>query len=73
MDGYQALGNAVVLQAARDWRSAMRTLRKNRRNRAAQQMKDECEEFFLSGYFNLWTQLDGKALLEMLRKEEAGV
>lgn len=61
MDPYERLGNAVVLQAVRDWRAA----RKHHDTRTMH----ECEEFFLSGRFNLFTGLDGEALLEKLRKE----
>ena len=66
MDPYQALGNAVVLQAVKDYRDAVKKLSRGKKNTTA---KSECEKFFKSGYFNVFTELDGKALLSQLEKE----
>ena len=69
MNGYEKLGNAVVMQAVRDWRYATRTLKRNSDKYDAKRLKKECEQFFLSQYFNMYTDLDGRALLDKLRKE----
>lgn len=69
MDPYQALGNAVVLQAVKDYRDAVKKLSRGRENSAAEQTKKECERFFKSGHFNIFTNLDGVALLSKLEKE----
>jgi hypothetical protein len=69
MNGFERLGNAVVMQAVRDWRSATRTLKRNPGNYEAKRLKEDCEQFFLSQYFNIYTDLDGRALLDKLRKE----
>ena len=69
MNPYQALGNAVVLQAVKDYRDAVKKLSRGKTNTAAEQMKNECERFFKSSYFNLFTTLDGNALLSQLEKE----
>lgn len=66
---YEALGNAVVLQAVKDYRDAVHKLSCGKKNTVAESMKQECEWFFRSQYFNLFTQLDGKALLSQLEKE----
>ena len=50
MDPYQALGNAVVLQAVKDYRDAVKKLSRGKTNTAAEQMKNECERFFKSGH-----------------------
>ena len=50
-DPYENLANAIVLQAVKDWRSAVRKLKKRPRYDPARQMKDECERFFLSDWF----------------------
>lgn len=68
---YEALGNAVVLQAVKDYRDATEKLSRGKKNTIAEDMKNECERFFNSPYFNIFTQLDGKALLSQLRKEVA--
>ena len=68
---YQALGNAVVLQAVKDWRDSAEILKRNRRNESAKTMRDECERFFKSPYFNIFTELDGNMLLAQLKMEVA--
>ena len=66
---YEALGNAVVLQAVKDYREAVHKLSRGKRNTNAESTKQECERFFQSPYFNVFTQLDGKELLSQLEKE----
>ena len=66
---YEALGNAVVLQAVKDYRNAVHKLSRGKKNTIAESTKQECERFFQSPYFNVFTQLDGKALLSQLEKE----
>ena len=68
---YEALGNAVVLQAVKDYREAVHKLSRGKKNTIAESTKQECERFFQSPYFNLFTQLDGTALLSQLEKEVA--
>ncbi len=69
LDPYEALANAVVLQAVNDYRDAVKKLSCGRKNVAAQAMKEECESFFKSSYFNQFTELDGNTLLSRLEKE----
>lgn len=66
---YEALGNAVVLQAVKDYREAVHKLSRGKKNTIAESTKQECERFFQSPYFNVFTQLDGKVLLSQLEKE----
>ena len=66
---YEALGSAVVLQAVKDYREAVHKLSRGKKNTNAESTKQECERFFQSPYFNVFTQLDGKALLSQLEKE----
>lgn len=68
MNGYEKLGNAVVMQAVKDWRYATRKLKRKPDNYEAKRLKKECEQFFMSQYFNMHTNLDGRALLDKLRK-----
>ena len=69
MDPYQNLANAIVLAAVKDYRDARKKLSKGRKNQKAEDMKAECERFFKSGHFNIFTELDGKVLLSQLEKE----
>ena len=69
MNPYENLANAVVLQAVKDYRDAVRKLSHGKRNVMAEQRKTECEVFFKSQYFNVFTDLDGNAMLSQLEKE----
>ena len=69
MNPYENLANAVVLQAVKDYRDAAGKLSRGKRNIMAEQRKTECEVFFKSQYFNVFTDLDGNALLSQLEKE----
>ena len=71
-DGYENLANAIVLQAVKDWRKAVKTLKKRPRYEAAKQMRDECERFFRSEWFEELTSVDGSVILRKL-KQEAGI
>lgn len=67
---YESLANAIVLQAVKDWRSAVRTLKKRPRYDPAKQMKEECERFFRSDWFEELTSVDGSVILRKLKQEE---
>lgn len=67
---YEELANAVIVQAAKDWRKAVRTLKKHPQYRTANQMRAECECFFKSEWFMVLTNVEGSYLLGKLKKEE---
>ena len=67
---YQNLANAIILQAVEDWRNAVWTLKKDPKNLAAVKEKKECENFFLSSYFDILTAIRGDDLLRRLKEEE---
>ena len=71
-DPYEELANAIVLQVVADYRSALRRLAKTLKDRKAQQIKTECEEFFLSEWYHALTSVDGMMLLQRLRNGENG-
>ena len=71
-DAYENLANAIVLQAVKDWRKAVKTLKKRPRYEAAKQMRDDCERFFRSDWFEELTSVDGSVILRKL-KQEAGI
>ena len=48
---YEALGNAVVLQAVKDYRDAVNKLRRGKKNISSVFTKMVCEKFFHSQYF----------------------
>ena len=72
MDCYHNLANAIILTAVKDWRTAVKALKKNSKNMTALKEKRSCERFFLSEYFDILTNIYGDDLLRRL-KEEAGI
>lgn len=69
MTGVQALANAIVLQAVKDYRRALMALKRNPRNREAGTEVRKIESFFQSSWYSLLTDLDPDELVEQLRKE----
>lgn len=68
MEPYQALANAIIESAAKDYRKSLIALHKNPKYKEAQKMRDECESFFLSGWFGVLTNLDGSVLMENIQR-----
>ena len=71
---WEEMANAIIIQAAEDWREAKRILRSpdipEEDRRAAEETVRETESFFLSEEYMLLTKLDGRELLSRLKKEE---
>jgi len=71
MNPYAELANAIVLCAVKDYRKARNRLKRSYFDTHARMVMKECEEFFLSGWFQTLTSVDGKVLLEKLQEEDA--
>ncbi len=71
MDIYEELANAVILQAVKDYRQALRQLKRNSEYEKAVSMKADCERFFQSEWFEYLTKVDGPWLMRKLREEAA--
>ena len=69
IDLYEKLASAIIIQAAKDYRSARKKLKKNRKNEEAKLMVEDLERFFRSDYFAALSDLDGPALLTKLEEE----
>ena len=69
MDQFEALANAIIIQAAVDYRLALKQLRQNPDFQSAVSMKYEVERFFSSEWFSMMTRVDGHELLARLKTE----
>ena len=69
MRNCEVLANAIIEQAAKDYRWARTVLRKAAENVAAAAMRSETERFFRSAWFGQLTRIDGEWLLEKLEGE----
>ena len=66
---YEALANAVVLQAVKDYRNAYKRLKRHPDDHLAQRDVKELVGFFTGPQFDLFTSLDGEMLLMKLNDE----
>lgn len=63
------LANAIVLSAVEDWRHYMFQLQfPSLQSKQALDISRQCERFFLSKYFRILTDLDGKTFLRRLKE-----
>ena len=69
MTGYQTLANAIIEQAAKDYRKDIKTLKRHPNSKAAMEDAMEIERFFHSSWFGMLTQIDPDFLINRLRKE----
>ena len=71
MNGWQALANGIVEQAVKDYRAALKTLRRHPDSKAAMATAMEVKRFFHSDWYGQLTTIDPDYLIDRLRKEAA--
>ena len=71
MDPWHSLANAIVIQAAKDYRAAIRQLKKHPDSQKTAALKLECERFFHSRWYSQLTGVDPNYILDRIREEEA--
>jgi hypothetical protein len=69
MNNYEDLANAIILQAAKDYRKALRTLSQYPNDSYARSQRKSIEQFFRSDYYDALSNLNPEALIEQLTKE----
>ena len=69
MTPYQRLANAIVEQAAKDYRSALKALARDSDNAYIQDEVKSLERFFRSCWYGILTNVDGDYLIDKLREE----
>ncbi len=69
MDPWQSLANAIVISAAKDYRTALRRLRRNPKNKTALSEIADLERFFRSDWYAMLTNVPGEALIRKLKEE----
>ena len=69
MTGYQALANAIIIQAAKDYKAALRQMKRHPGTKAGMGTIMQIERFFHSSWFGMLTQIDPDYLINRLRKE----
>ena len=69
LDSLTALANAIIVQAAKDYRRALRKQKKDPGNVSAKIPIEEAEQFFRSDWYRILTTVDGETLIKQLREE----
>ena len=69
MDPWHSLANAIVIQAAKDYRVALRRLRRNPNNKSALSEIVDLERFFRSEWDAALTNVPGELLIQKLKEE----
>lgn len=79
MNSFEELANAIIIQAVKDYRDEVLWLDYHKPIIPEDEENDDYKEhlaekisierFFLSGWFSMISDLDGKILLEKLKKE----
>lgn len=68
-DPYEALGNAIILQAVKDYRVALKKIKANPKNRTALDEALTIEKFFRGPLYSVLTSVDPEFLISKLRAE----
>lgn len=73
-EAYEDLANAIVLSAVKDYKSALKRLKKNPGSVSAAEEIRRLERFFYSDWYEVLTDLDPEYLIrkmkEMVSKED---
>ena len=68
-DPYAALGNAIILQAVKDYRAVLKRIKHNPKNRIAIDEALTIEKFFRGSLFGVITNVDPEFLIGKLQDE----
>lgn len=68
-EGCFRLANAIVILTAKDYRRALKALKRNPKSRIAMDTAMECERFFDGDWIKVLTTVDGQWLKDRLREE----
>ena len=68
MEPYQALANAIVELAVKDYRIALKYHYRHPDKKEYADAVDSLEQFFRSGWYGMLTNLDGEVLMTGVRR-----
>lgn len=72
IDGYKDLANAVVIKSVNDYENALKRLKRKPNDINANRMKNDCECFFRNE-ISIYTDLDGEAIMRIIKQKVDGV
>lgn len=69
MSGYEALANAIIVQAAKDFTAAYKRMKRFPNDIRAQDEVRDITKFFCSQWFEMLSDADGPTLLQKIKDE----
>lgn len=72
INGYEKLSAAVVEKAVRDYRFALKRLKRNPDDISADRTKNDCERFFRDE-MGIYCSLDGETIMRIIRDQVEGI
>lgn len=72
INGYEKLAAAVVEKAVRDYRFALKRLKRNPDDISADRTKNDCEGFFRDE-IGIYCSLDGETIMRIIRDQVEGI
>ena len=67
-NAYENLANAIIVQAAEDYRAALKKIKAHPKNKDAIDEALQVERFFRSGWYQRLTNVDGEFLIRKLQE-----
>ena len=68
INGYEKLAAAVVEKAVRDYRFALKRLKRKPDDIGANKTKNDCERFFRNE-IGIYSELDGETIMRIIRNQ----
>lgn len=68
---WEDLAQAIVMQAVKDYRLALKVLRRRPDSKRAQEVVEEIERFIRSRWFSLMYDIDPEQIINRLKEEAA--
>lgn len=65
--GYENLANAIIVEAARDYKTVYKKIMASRDKPRDRDTAEDCESFFEGEWIKCLTSVDGYALMHMVR------
>ena len=72
INGYEKLAAAVVEKAVRDYRFALKRLKRNPDDISADRTKNDCKRFFRDE-IGIYCSLDGETIMRIIRDQVEGI
>ena len=69
MSGYEALANAIIIQAAKDFKAAYKRMKRFPNDTRVQDEVRDITKFFCSEWFEALSDADGPTLLRKIKDE----